>query len=86
MFYSLMTKDLSIKKLLTQAFFQMYTYATYSLKFLRNNQFEFAVFKIMTTQKEPIIFLPFCKLMNIFKTILVYFLILVKGELLLTLE
>ena len=56
MFYSLMTKDLSIKKLLTQAFFQMYTYATYSLKFLRNNQFEFAVFKIMTTQKEPIIF------------------------------
>ena len=50
MFYSLMTKDLSIKKLLTQAFFQMYTYATYSLKFLRNNQFEFAVFKIMTTQ------------------------------------
>ena len=56
------TKDLRIEKLLTQAFFKIYTYATYSLKILRNNQFEFAVHKIITTQKEPIIFFPFANL------------------------
>ena len=37
-------------------------YLCYSLKFLRKNQFELGVFKIMTTQKEPIIFFPFANL------------------------
>ena len=58
------TKDLRIEKLSMQAFFFKYilTYATYSLKILRNNQFEFVVFEIMITQKEPIIFFPFANL------------------------